>query len=137
APPPPLTRLPATTLPAVPRTPGTPPAAAATAPAPATSTAAATLVFTGHGWGHGIGMSQWGAYGYALHGWTYSSILAHYYTGTTLGTLRSPTVRVLLVDGAKRVSLGCGAAWKVVDANGTSVALDAGPLALTPALTVA
>jgi stage II sporulation protein D len=110
---------------------------ATTTPAPATSTAAATLVFTGHGWGHGIGMSQWGAYGYALHGWTYSAILAHYYTGTTLGTLRSPTVRVLLVDGAKRVTLGCGAAWKVVDASGTSVPLDAGPLALTPALTVA
>src|SRR5215469_12011976 len=47
--------------------------------AAATSTAAATLVFTGHGWGHGIGMSQWGAYGYALHGWTYDGILTHYY----------------------------------------------------------
>ena len=30
-------------------------------------------------------MSQWGAYGYAKHGWTYDAILAHYYTGTTLG----------------------------------------------------
>jgi stage II sporulation protein D len=81
-------------------------------------------------------MSQWGSYGYALHGWTYDRILAHYYTGTTLGTLRSPVVRVLLVDGAKRVSLACAAPWNVVDANGTSAALAAGPLALTPALTV-
>ncbi len=107
-----------------------------TTPTIATSTAAATLVFTGHGWGHGIGMSQWGAYGYALHGWTYDAILGHYYSGTTVGTLRTPTVRVLLVDGAKRVTLASEAAWKVVDANGTSVALPPGPLVLTPTLTV-
>src|SRR5919204_6550831 len=25
----------------------------------------------GHGWGHGVGLAQYGAYGYALHGWTY------------------------------------------------------------------
>ena len=31
--------------------------------------AGTTLVVTGHGWGHGVGLSQWGAYGYALHGW--------------------------------------------------------------------
>jgi stage II sporulation protein D len=112
------------------------PATTTTTPQVATSTAAATLVFTGHGWGHGIGMSQWGAYGYALNGWTYDRILAHYYTGTTLGKMRSPVVRVLLVDGAKRVTLGCDAAWQVVDANGTSVALAAGPLLLTPKLTI-
>ena len=27
-------------------------------------------VISGHGFGHGIGMSQYGAYGYAQHGWT-------------------------------------------------------------------
>jgi hypothetical protein len=37
----------------------------------------------GHGWGHGVGMSQWGAYGYAKHGWVYKDILKHYYTGIT------------------------------------------------------
>ena len=31
--------------------------------------AGTALIVTGHGWGHGVGMSQWGAYGYALHGW--------------------------------------------------------------------
>jgi len=41
---------------------------------------------TGHGWGHGVGMSQWGAYGYALHGWKYGRILAHYYPGTRVST---------------------------------------------------
>ena len=50
-----------------------------------TSPAASVLVLRGHGWGHGLGLSQWGAYGYAKHGWTYDRILAHYYTGTTLG----------------------------------------------------
>ena len=35
--------------------------------------------------GHGSGMSQVGAYRWALgHGWTYQQILAHYYTGATV-----------------------------------------------------
>jgi len=46
------------------------------------------FTLTGHGWGHGVGLSQWGADGYAQHGWGYRRILAHYYTGTGLGTLR-------------------------------------------------
>ena len=39
-------------------------------------------VVHGHGFGHGVGMSQYGAYGYAKHGKGYRFILAHYYTGT-------------------------------------------------------
>ncbi len=56
---------------------------------------------TGHGFGHGVGMSQYGAYGYALHGKGYRFILAHYYQGTTIGTLAEPRiVRVLVgIDG--------------------------------------
>ena len=35
--------------------------------------------------GHGWGMSQWGAYRWALwHGWGYQQILSHYYTGVTI-----------------------------------------------------
>ncbi len=46
-------------------------------------------------------MSQYGAYGYALHGADYRSILAHYYQGTTLGnTNPDRTVRVLLTTGS-------------------------------------
>jgi len=41
-----------------------------------TSAASAVVVVSGHGWGHGLGMSQWGAYGYAKHGWTFDRILA-------------------------------------------------------------
>ena len=51
----------------------------------------------GAGFGHGVGMSQYGALGFAQHGRTYDEILRHYYTGTSLGTTDpAATVRVLL-----------------------------------------
>jgi stage II sporulation protein D len=54
-------------------------------------------VVHGHGFGHGVGMSAYGAYGYAQHGADYKAILGHYYPGTALGTLEGPhIVRVLL-----------------------------------------
>ncbi|HZT16239.1 MAG TPA: SpoIID/LytB domain-containing protein [Gaiellaceae bacterium] len=109
---------------------------APTSPATTTLAARGVLALTGHGWGHGIGMSQWGAYGYAQHGWTYDRILAHYYPGTTLGAAPTRTIRVL-VAAARRVTLGAGAAWRVRDAAGTTVRLDpARPLVLGPALRV-
>jgi stage II sporulation protein D len=66
-----------------------------------TTTAPSALVISGHGWGHGLGLSQWGSYGYAQHGWTYDRILAHYYTGTTLGTVKATVLRVLVANEAK------------------------------------
>ncbi|MBO4509930.1 MAG: SpoIID/LytB domain-containing protein [Lachnospiraceae bacterium] len=42
--------------------------------------------FLGMGWGHGIGMSQSGAYGLALKGYTYDKILKYYYNNTELST---------------------------------------------------
>ncbi|MGZ4261414.1 MAG: SpoIID/LytB domain-containing protein, partial [Solirubrobacteraceae bacterium] len=51
----------------------------------------------GGGFGHGIGMSQYGSYGYALHGKDYRWILGHYYQHTTLGkTNPNQIVRVLV-----------------------------------------
>jgi len=38
--------------------------------------------FTGRGWGHAVGMSQEGAKGMAQAGFTYDSILTHYFPGT-------------------------------------------------------
>ena len=61
--------------------------------------AAAKWVVSGAGFGHGTGLSQYGAYGYAKQGVGYAAILAHYYTGTTLGTTPDTTVRVLLQSG--------------------------------------
>jgi stage II sporulation protein D len=60
---------------------------------------AAKWVVSGAGYGHGTGLSQYGAYGFAKQGATYPQILAHYYTGTTLGTTADITVRVLLQSG--------------------------------------
>ncbi len=57
-----------------------------------------SVVIDGHGFGHGIGMSQWGALGYAVdHGWTSEQILAHYYGNTTPGTIGDDPISVRLV----------------------------------------
>ncbi|HEX5376142.1 MAG TPA: SpoIID/LytB domain-containing protein [Solirubrobacterales bacterium] len=61
------------------------------------ASASVSWVVEGHGFGHGVGMSQYGAYGYAKHGKGYRFILGHYYSGTSLGQLTAPRiVRVLL-----------------------------------------
>ncbi len=65
---------------------------------------ASTLVIEGAGDGHGVGMSQDGALGYAEHGWSDAAILAHYYTGTTLGQAQANAV-VKVLEGAKVVSV--------------------------------
>ncbi len=84
------------------------PACAGTAGA-ASSLAApstATLVISGGGYGHGVGMSQEGALGYAEHGFSYAAILAHYYTGTSIGTAPARTqVRVMMGGKVHKVAL--------------------------------
>ncbi|HEY1237810.1 MAG TPA: SpoIID/LytB domain-containing protein [Solirubrobacterales bacterium] len=68
-------------------------------------------VVKGAGFGHGVGMSQYGAYGYAKDGFKYDQILTHYYTGTTIGATADSSVRVLLRDGARKVAFrGAGSA---------------------------
>ena len=55
------------------------------------------LVIDGRGWGHGVGMSQYGAYGYALReGRDAQFILGHYYTGSSYGTAPGARIRVRL-----------------------------------------
>jgi stage II sporulation protein D len=72
----------------------------------ASAAAAPTLVIQGAGDGHGVGMSQEGALGYAQHGYGYQAILAHYYTGTALGTVPAGTeVRVLVNGKVRKVPL--------------------------------
>jgi stage II sporulation protein D len=101
-----------------------------------TSPASSVVVFSGHGWGHGLGLSQWGAFGYAKHGWTFDRILAHYYTGTTLGPARVSTVRVLLAS-AKTVKVESTTPWTVTDAAGLKIVLEPGPLVLKAKLALA
>ena len=109
---------------------------AATATTVLTSTAASVLVVSGHGWGHGLGLSQWGANGFAMHGWAYDRILAHYYSGTTLGPAKVATVRVLL-SSKKKTSLNSIVAWSVTDSAGAKAQLEPGGLVLGPSLTIA
>jgi stage II sporulation protein D len=102
---------------------------AALATAPATADAAVRHVVRGAGFGHGIGMSQYGAYGYALEGATYDGILGHYYKGTSLSSAPSRPVRVLLqpVDPYIRVRGATRAGGRRVDPEKTYVALPWGP----------
>ena len=54
--------------------------------------------FYGRGYGHGVGLSQYGARGRAAAGQDYTAILAHYFQGTTLGTVANSTIRVLVLN---------------------------------------
>jgi stage II sporulation protein D len=78
-------------------------AAALMAAAPAGAGAEVTWEIEGAGWGHGIGMSQWGAFGYAKHGKGWKGILRHYYRHTKLGGVKGKNVRVLLEAGEQSV----------------------------------
>ncbi|MEG2697745.1 MAG: SpoIID/LytB domain-containing protein, partial [Ruthenibacterium sp.] len=46
-----------------------------------------TWTFVTRGNGHGVGMSQWGAWGYAKQGWGYDAILKYYYPGTAITSM--------------------------------------------------
>jgi stage II sporulation protein D len=94
-----------------------------------TAVAAATFVFNGHGWGHGIGLSQYGALGYAQHGASYAQIVSHYYPGTQLGTAPVRSIRVLLADTKKVVTVSSASGLRVEDATGEVHQLAAGDYA--------
>jgi stage II sporulation protein D len=97
----------------------------------------ALLVFNGHGWGHGVGMSQYGAYGYALHGSTFDQILSHYYPGTTLGPAPVSKIRVLLADKRKTLKLSSEIPFTVRDGTGAKHSLAAGTVSLGAGLMLA
>jgi SpoIID/LytB domain protein len=77
-------------------------ALAALAAAPAG--AAERWSLRGAGWGHGIGMSQYGAYGFAKNGTGYRDILRHYYTGVSIDQRDGNVVRVLLQPNRSAVT---------------------------------
>ena len=55
---------------------------------PVSAAGPTALVLDGHGNGHGYGLSQWGAYGYAVdRGWSAEQILSHYFGGTVPATV--------------------------------------------------
>ena len=108
------------------------------APAPTTPAVvtATTFLVSGRGWGHGVGMSQYGALGYAQEGWTYDQILAHFYTGAELGPAAVARVRVLVAEAKGGVTVRSAAPFRVRDVFGKTYPLAAGPVALGPKLRV-
>jgi stage II sporulation protein D len=88
----------------------------------APASAKSTFTIRGAGFGHGVGMSQYGAMGYASHGWTAAQILGHYYSGTSLGT----------TDPNRRMRIQLVASTRSARISG---AVQAGSRKLDPALT--
>ena len=101
----------------------------AAGPAGARSSESAFLI-NGHGWGHGIGMSQWGTYGYAKHGWAYKAILKHYYTGITFGDAANLDIRVRLRSGLSAAKVSCPRAYTATG-TGSPLQIPAGATATT------
>jgi SpoIID/LytB domain protein len=92
---------------------------------PAAASAGTVFLLDGRGWGHGVGMSQWGAEGYARHGYAYQRILAHYYPGTHIAVTTPRQVRVLLAEQQTSVRVGSAAPFLVMDARGMKLHLPA------------
>src|SRR3954464_14925732 len=81
--------------------------------------ARADVKIDGHGWGHGVGMSQYGAMGYAAQeNRDFRWILGHYYPGTTVKAVPTGRVRVRLKDAAAQRIQG---AASLKGANGKTV----------------
>lgn len=77
--------------------------------------ASAEWVVPGKGFGHGVGMSQYGAYGFASEGRSYKQILKHYYKGVDVQKADARSVRVLIATGLG--SLPFSSATKACGAN--------------------
>jgi stage II sporulation protein D len=82
-------------------------------------------------------MSQYGAEGFARHGWDYRRILSHYYRGTALARAQDGRVRVLVRDGQANLVVGARSAFRLTDAGGGTLQLGPGRYALTPELVLA
>jgi len=88
-------------------------------PTPNPVTLPATITFYGRGYGHGVGLSQYGAKGRALDGQSAATILAHYFKGTTIGSMPNSQIRVLVLDAFAATSTnplqvyGRGATWSI------------------------
>jgi stage II sporulation protein D len=84
--------------------------------AAASARASVNWVVRGHGFGHGVGVSQYGAYGYALHGKDYRFILGHYYQGTSISQIEGTRIVRVLLDispgdiGFSAATSACGVA---------------------------
>lgn len=72
----------------------------------ASTATGSTFTFTGGGWGHGVGMSQWGAKGFADHGSQHWQILEHYYRGAKVTSAsEGDPLRILIAEKAASLTL--------------------------------
>lgn len=78
-----------------------------------TSFAERVFKFSGRGWGHGLGLSQYGAKGYAERGRNFKQILLHFYKGTELSKLSSRVLRILIASGRSQVNFSAKNDFKV------------------------
>ena len=80
------------------------------------------FVIRGMGYGHAMGMSQWGAWYAARQGVGYKKILAFYYPGTTLTSLKDPgrLVKIRITRGS---AIGDGYYKVDLEPTGTSATL--------------
>jgi stage II sporulation protein D len=109
---------------------------AAPAPPKPTAVTATTFLVSGRGWGHAVGMSQYGALGFANEGWTYDRILGHFYPGAELGPAAVARVRVLVAELKPAVRVRSAAAFRIRDVFGTTYPFEAGEVVLGPKLRV-
>jgi stage II sporulation protein D len=101
---------------------------------PLSPVTATTFLVSGRGWGHGVGMSQYGALGFANDGWTHAEILGHFYPGTVLGPAPVASVRVLVAESKPTLTISSKAPFRVRDVFGKFYAVPAGALRLGPKL---
>jgi len=95
----------------------------------------AGFTITGSGFGHGVGMSQYGAQGMGLDGFTAAQILTHYYTGTTVDAVALPNadIRVGLLQDRKFVAVRGEMVPGATTGGGFNVVIDGGtPIAIAP-----
>lgn len=95
----------------------------------------ARFTITGSGFGHGVGMSQYGAQGMGLDGYTASEILTHYYSGTTVDAVALPAakIRVGLLQDQVVVAVRGERVPGATSGGGFSIVIDSGaPIAIAP-----
>lgn len=92
-------------------------------------TVPAGFTITGSGFGHGVGMSQYGAQGMGLDGFTASQILTHYYKGTTVEPLELPStnIRVGLLQDRKFIAVRGELVPGATSGGAFNIVIDANP----------
>lgn len=94
------------------------------------STAGSTVQVSGYGDGNGLGLSQYGALGKALQGWSAGQILASYYGPARATPLSAgdepPTIGATLADPVGQATLGATGPVQVLGPDGHVIATASG-----------